>query len=152
MKIYSAFDLPESKPSNAGEEYRYTYRWAEDENGKKILVEDEKINIRDEIESFHDETKIENIIQRATYSVDAQRQLMGDEGMNMDLTALPENLMQAQNIMVKAKTEYAKLTDKQKAEFGSMTEYMATAGTEEWAKRLGYINKKPVEEEKHESE
>ena len=70
-KVYSMFDLPESKPTCAGLKERKTFRWAENENGEKILVEDETINIQEEIESFHDETRIENVIRRATYSVDA---------------------------------------------------------------------------------
>lgn len=155
MEFYSAFNPPESKPTCAGEETRKTYRWAENENGEKELVEDEEINIADEIESYHEETKISNIIRRATFDVNAANMLLGDSGNNgADLTTMPENLMEAQNIMVKAKAAYATLTPKQRAEFESIGEYMATAGTEEWAKKLGYITeKKEVKEEaKNESE
>lgn len=149
MEFYSAFNPPESTPTCAGEETRKTYRWAEDENGKKELVEDETINIHDEIESYHEETKITNIIRRATFDIDAANRLIGDNGADsVDMTQMPENLMEAQNIMVKAKAAYAALTPKQKAEFDGLSDYMATAGTEEWAKKLGYITeKKEVKEE-----
>lgn len=148
MEFYSAFNPPESKPTCAGEETRKTYRWAEDENGKKELVEDEEINIADEVESYHEETKISNIIRRATFDVNAANMLLGDNGNNgADLTAMPENLMEAQNIVVKAKQAYANLTPKQQAEFDGMADFMRTAGTEEWAKKLGYITKQPAEEE-----
>lgn len=147
MEFYSLGNHPESVPTNAGQETRKTYMWAEDENGEKKLVEDEEINIRDEIESYHEETKITNIIQRATFDVNAANKLLGDSGNEgADLTQMPENLMEAQNIMVKAKAAYAALTPKQQAEFGSISEFMATAGTEEWAKRLGYIAEKQKEE------
>jgi Spy/CpxP family protein refolding chaperone len=63
------------------------------------------------------------------------------------MTQMPENLMEAQNLMVKAKAAYAALTPKQQAEFNGLSDYMATAGTEEWAKKLGYITEKPVKEE-----
>lgn len=150
MQFYSAFNPPESKPTEAGKETRTTYMWAENEDGEKELVQDEVINIHDEIESYHEETKITNIIRRATFDVDAANRLMGDNGNGgVDMTQLPENLMEAQNIMVKAKTAYAALTPKQKAEFDGIADYMATAGTEEWAKKLGYITeKKEVKEEK----
>lgn len=147
MEFYSAFNPPESKPTCAGEETRKTYRWAENEDGKKILVEDEEINIADEVESYHEETKITNIIRRATFDVNAANMLLGDNGNEgADLTEMPENLMEAQNIVVKAKQAYANLTPKQKAEFNGMADFMKSAGTEEWAKKLGYIIEQPKEE------
>lgn len=148
MEFFSAFNPPESKPTNAGEETRKTYRWTENENGEKILVEDEEIKIADEIESYHEETKITNIIRRATFDVNAANKLLSDSGNNgADLTTMPENLMEAQNIIIKAKQAYANLTPKQQAEFNGMADFMRSAGTEEWAKKLGYIAKKPAMEE-----
>lgn len=147
MDFYSAYNPPESKPTCAGEKTRKTYRWAEDENGEKYLVEDEEINIADEIESYHEETKITNIIRRATYDVEAANQLMGDSGSaGADMTVMPESLMEAQNILVKAKQAYANLTPKQQAEFEGISDFMRSAGTEEWAKKLGYIKEKSVKE------
>lgn len=147
MNFYSAFNPPESKPTCAGEETRKTYRWAEDENGEKHLVEDEEITIADEIESYHEETKITNIIRRATFDVEAANQLLGDSGgAGADMTVMPENLMEAQNILVKAKQAYASLTPKQQAEFEGMSDFMRSAGTEEWAKKLGYISEQTVKE------
>lgn len=148
MEFYSAFNPPESKPTCAGEKTRKTYRWAENEDGEKILVEDEEINIADEVESYHEETKITNIIRRATFDVNAANMLLGDNGNNgADLTVMPENLMEAQNIVLKAKQAYANLTPKQKAEFNGMNDFMRSAGTEEWAKKLGYITEKQTKEE-----
>ena len=123
-----------------------TYRWAENENGEKELVEDEEINIADEVESYHEETKISNIIRRATFDVNAANMLLGDSGNNnTDLTAMPENLMEAQNIVVKAKQAYASLTPKQQAEFDGMADFMRSAGTEE-GQKLGYITEQPAKE------
>lgn len=148
MEFYSAFNPPKSKPTCAGEKTRKTYRWAENENGEKELLEDEEINIAEEVESYHEETKISNIIRRATFDVDAANRLLGDSGNNgVDLTAMPENLMEAQNIVVKAKQAYANLTPKQQAEFDGMGDFMRSAGTEEWAKKLGYITEQTVKEE-----
>lgn len=149
MKFHSAYNPPKTEPTNPGNENRYTYMWAENEKGEKELVEDEVINIHDEIESYHEETKITNIIRRATFDIDAANRLIGDNGTGgADMTQMPENLMEAQNLMVKAKTAYAALTPKQQAEFNGLADYMATAGTEEWAKKLGYITeKKEVKEE-----
>ena len=155
MEFYSAYNPPKTEPTNPGDENRRTYMWAENENGEKELVEDEIINIRDEIESYHEETKITNIIRRATFDIDAANRLIGDNGTGgADMTQMPENLMEAQNLMVKAKAAYAALSPKQQAEFDGLSDYMATAGTEEWAKKLGYITeKKEVKEEaKNESE
>lgn len=148
MEFYSAYNPPKSKPTCAGKEARKTYRWVEDENGKKELIEDEEINIADEVESYHEETKISNIIRRATFDVNAANMLLGDSGANgADMTTMPENLMEAQNIVVKAKQAYASLTPKQKAEFEDIADFMRSAGTEEWAKKLGYITEQPTKEE-----
>lgn len=148
MEFYSAFNPPDSKPTCAGEETRKTFRWAENEDGERILVEDEEISIADEIESYHEETKITNIIRRATFDVNAANMLLGDNGNgSADLTTMPENLMEAQNIIVKAKQVYANLTPKQQAEFNGMADFMRSAGTEEWAKKLGYITEQPAKEE-----
>lgn len=148
MEFYSAYNPPKTEPTNPGDENRRTYMWAENENGEKELVEDEIINIHDEIESYHEETKITNIIRRATFDIDAANRLIGDNGTGgADMTQMPENLMEAQNLMVKAKAAYAALSPKQQAEFNGIADYMATAGTEEWAKKLGYITEKPVKEE-----
>lgn len=147
MNFYSAYNPPESKPTCAGKETRKTYRWAEDEKGKKYLVEDEEITIADEIESYHEETKITNIIRRATFDMEAANQLLGDSGgAGADMTVMPESLMEAQNILVKAKKAYASLTPKQQAEFEGMGDFMRSAGTEEWAKKLGYIKEESVKE------
>lgn len=148
MEFYSAFNPPESKPTCAGEEKRKTYRWAENENGEKKLVEDEEIDIAEEVESYHEETKISNIIRRATFDVNAANMLIGDNGDGgADMTTMPETLMEAQNIVVKAKQAYANLTPKQQAEFDGMADFMQSAGTEEWAKKLGYITEQPAKEE-----
>lgn len=140
MEFYSAYNPPKTEATNAGDENRHTYIWAENEKGEKELVEDEVINIHDEIESYHEETKITNIIRRATFDINAANRLVGDNGEDgVDMTQMPENLMEAQNLMVKAKMAYAALTPKQQAEFNGLGDYMATAGTEEWAKKLGYV-------------
>lgn len=153
MEFYSAYNPPKREPTNAGDENRHTYMWAENENGEKELVEDEIINIRDEIESYHEETKITNIIRRATFDINAANRLIGDNGNeNADLTQMPETLMEAQNLMIKAKQAYANLTPKQQAEFNGLKDYMATAGTEEWAKKLGYITEKKEVKEETENE
>ena len=153
MEFYSAFNPPESKPTCAGEKTRKTYRWAENENGDRELVEDEEINIADEVESYHEETKISNIIRRATFDVNAANMLLGDNGNNnTDMTTMPENLMEAQNIIVKAKQAYASLTPKQQAEFDGMADFMRSAGTEEWAKKLGYITEEPKRKEKEDEQ
>lgn len=148
MEFYSAFNPPKSKPTCAGEETRKTYRWTEDENGEKELIEDEEINIADEIESYHEETKISNIIRRATFDVNAANMLLGDNGNDgVDMTTMPEDLMEAQNTVVKAKQVYANLTPKQQAEFNGISDFMRSAGTKEWAKKLGYITEEPAKEE-----
>ena len=92
-----------AKPTEAGETVRRTYLWERNEKGEKILVLDQTIDQQAEIDSYLEETKLENIIRRASIDPDLAARLVPDMGRGLqDATQMPENLMELQNIMLRA--------------------------------------------------
>ena len=59
-----------AKPTEAGESVRRTYLWERNEKGEKVLRLDQTIDQQAEIDSYLEETKLENIIRRASIDPD----------------------------------------------------------------------------------
>ena len=55
-----------AKPTEAGENIRRTYLWELNKKGEKVLTLDQTIDQQAEIDSYLEETKLENIIRRAS--------------------------------------------------------------------------------------
>ena len=90
-----------AKTTEAGEPVRRTYLWERNEKGEKVLKLDQIIDQQAEIDSYLEETKLENIIRRASIDPDLAARLVPDIGNGIqDATQMPENLMELQNIML----------------------------------------------------
>lgn len=158
MKIYNITTHREIQklPTSSGEKTRKTFRWEMDKNtGVKELVLDEEINIQDEIESYHEETKIENIIRRATFDPSFAERLGAPQGDGaiVDVVNMPGTLAEAQQLMIDVEQTWNKLPAEIKQKFNNDIDmYIHTYGTTEWANALGWIkesisNKSVKEEE-----
>ena len=64
-----------AKPTEAGESVRRTYLWERNEKGEKVLRLDQTIDQQAEIDSYLEETKLENIIRRASIDPDLAARL-----------------------------------------------------------------------------
>ena len=92
-----------AKPTEAGESVRRTYMWERNEKGEKVLTLDQVIDQQAEIDSYLEETKLENIIRRASIDPDLAARLVPDIGNGIqDYTEAPENLAELQNIILRA--------------------------------------------------
>ena len=81
-----------AKPTEAGENIRRTYLWEYNEKGEKILTLDQIIDQQAEINSYLEETKLENIIRRASIDPDLAARLMTNMGGGLqDATEIPKN-------------------------------------------------------------
>ena len=148
MKIYgltTAREVPK-EASASGDKIRRTYRWRHDSEGKKELTLDEEIDRDEEIQSFLEETKIENIIRRATFDPEVAQRLgasLGD-GEPIDYTEAPTTLAEAQNLMIQAEQTWDKLPSQTKQQFDNdVDKFIHDYGTLEWAKKLGILTEKP---------
>ena len=89
-----------AKPTEAGETVRRTYLWEINEKGEKALTLDQVIDQQAGIDSYLEETKLENIIRRASIDPDLAARLIPDMGGGLqDATEMPKNLMELHNII-----------------------------------------------------
>ena len=143
-----------AKPTEAGETVRRTYLWELNEKGEKILVLDQIIDQQAEIDSYLEETKLENIIRRASIDPDLAARLIPDMGGGLqDATEMPKNLMELQNIMLRAEQIWDEIPKEIKLKFDNdVDKFVASFGTVDWAKNLGiYQEKQPKETEQEEA-
>lgn len=142
-----------AKPTEAGESIRRTYLWQINEKGEKVLVLDQTIDQQAEIDSYLEETKLENIIRRASIDPDIAARLVPDMGGGLqDATEMPENLMELQNIILRAEQIWDEIPKEIKLKFDNdVDKFVASFGTIDWAKNLGIYQEKNPEEPKTEA-
>lgn len=143
-----------AKPTEAGETVRRTYLWEYNEKGEKNLTLDQIIDQQAEIDSYLEETKLENIIRRASIDPNIAARLIPDMGGGLqDATEMPENLMELQNIMLRAEQIWDDIPKEIKLKFDNdVDKFVASFGTIDWAKNLGiYQEEQPGEPKKEEA-
>lgn len=136
-----------AKPTEAGESVRRTYLWERDEKGEKVLRLDQTIDQQAEIDSYLEETKIENIIRRASIDPDIAARIKPDIGGGIqDFTEVPQTLAELQNIMIRAEQIWEEVPKEIKIKFDNdVDKFVASFGTVEWAKSLGIYKEKEDE-------
>ena len=119
---------------------------------KRPLTLDQTIDQQAEIDSYLEETKLENIIRRASIDPDLAARLVPDMGGGLqDATQMPENLMELQNIMLRAEQIWDEIPKEIKLKFDNdVDKFVASFGTIDWAKNLGIYQEKQPEEPKKE--
>ena len=138
-----------AKPTEAGEKVRRTYLWERNEKGEKVLKLDQIIDQQAEIDSYLDETKIENIIRRASIDPNIAERIAPDIGGGIqDFTEAPHTLAELQNIMIRAKQIWGEVPKEAKLKFDNdVDKFIASFDTVEWAKNLGIYQEKKAEPE-----
>lgn len=128
-----------AKPTEAGESVRRTYLWERNEKGEKKLKLDQIIDQQAEIDSYLEETKIENIIRRASIDPNIAERIAPDLGGGIqDFTNAPHTLAELQNIMIRAEQIWNEVPKDIKLKFDNdVDKFIASFGTVEWAENLG---------------
>ena len=141
-----------ANPTEAGESVRRTYLWERNEKGEKVLRLDQTIDQQAEIDSYLEETKIENIIRRASIDPDIAARIAPDLGGGIqDFTEAPQTLAELQNIMLRAEQIWEEVPKEIKLKFDNdVDKFISSYGTIEWAKNLGILKEKPKVEPKAE--
>ncbi|UPW41772.1 internal scaffolding protein [Peromfec virus RodF7_13] len=141
-EFYTAYKKPETKESPAGNKEEPVYEIEIDETGHKKIIETGKTNIYDMIQESLEQSKIENIVRRATEG-DANA-LSVVNGSYIDVTDMPSTLAEAQQFVIKAKNEFDTLPLQVRREYNfSAEQYIADYGTENWAKIIGIQKPEP---------
>lgn len=138
-----------AKPTEAGETVRRTYLWERNEKGEKVLRLDQTIDQQAEIDSYLEETKLENIIRKASIDPDIAARIKPDIGGGIqDFTEAPQNLAELQNIMMRAEQIWDEVPKDIKLKFDNdVDKFIESFGTVEWAKNLGIYQEEKAEPE-----
>lgn len=141
-KVRTKFDTPERYYSPIGSIYDNVYQEEIDpETGKKSLVISGKTNVYERIQQDLEGSKIENIM--AKLAAGDLTVLRSGDLIYADATEMPKTLMEAQNIVVKAKQEFENFPMEVKRLFNNSAEqYVSEMGTDKFLEKMGPYNEK----------
>ncbi|QCS36590.1 minor capsid protein [Capybara microvirus Cap3_SP_472] len=126
-------------PTDPGSEWANEYE-LQIVNKKKDLVYTGRHNLYEEIQKYKEECEIENILKRMSTG---DYSMLGEEGNYIDTEGMPDNLMDAQNSILKLQNEWLKLPVEIRKKFdNSLEAFVEESGSEEWLNKLGYETKK----------
>lgn len=140
-------ETAEAWPTKAGENVRRTYLWERNEKGEKVLKLDQIIDQQAEIDSYLEETKIENIIRRASIDPNIAERIAPNLGGGIqDFAEAPHTLAELQNIMIRAEQIWDEVPKEIKLKFDNdVDKFVSSFGTIEWAKNLGIYKEEQTE-------
>lgn len=139
VKFYNAYNRPITSAAPAGSKEEPVYRMDIDLKGNKTLIQTGYTNIYDIIQESLEQSKIENIIRRATEGDPYALTIMN--GQYIDTTDLPNTLADAQRFVIRAKEEFDQLPINIRRQFDMSAEkYIATYGTSSWINVMGIKN------------
>ena len=122
--------------SNPGSREANDYRVEIDDKGHKTLKFIGTHDIYQDIQSYAEECKIENIIARA--AAGDPEALNQRRGTYADITNTPKNLAEAQNIILRLSNEFDKLPLDIRAKFDNSKErFINDFGSDSWAEAMG---------------
>ena len=150
--VKTKFDEHKRYYCNAGSKYENVYQEQIDKKtGKLYLVKTGETCVYDLIQADLEDSKIENIIHKLAmndFSVLKQAQLT-----YADADDFPKNLMEAQNIVVKAKAEFDKFPAEVKTLFNNSPEqYVSEMGTEDFLTKMSPYNDSIAKHQKEEAD
>lgn len=117
------------------------YRVEIDDKGHKTLKFIGTHDIYQDIQSYAEDLKIENIIARA--AAGDPNALNQRRGTYADITDTPKNLAEAQNIILRLSSEFEKLPTEIRAKFDNSKEkFINEFGSDNWVEAMGL---KPTE-------
>lgn len=141
-----------AQPTAAGETVRRTYLWERNEKGERVLKLDQIIDQQAEIDSYLEETKVENILRRASIDPKIAERIAPDLGGGIqDFTEVPHTLAEIQNIMIRAEQIWGEIPKEIKSKFDNdVDKFIASFGSIEWAENLGIMTKNTPKTEPNE--
>lgn len=138
--VYTQFNRPKTIPVEPGNNFLNVYQEEILKDGTKGLVCTGKKNVYAMIQEELEASKIENIM-KAVAQGDLSR-LRTEQPTYIDATTFPKTLMEANNIVLKAKQEFEKMPDAVKKEFNYDSElYVSMMGTKEYLEKMAPYNK-----------
>lgn len=138
--IYTQTNRPKTIPTNPGDRFLDEFQEKITKNGTELIKIGKK-NIYEMIQVDLESTKIENILHAV--AMGDLSALQQREATYIDATEFPKNLMEAQNIVIKAQDEFKKMPKEVRELWhDNPYEYVAEMGTEEFLNKLSPYNEK----------
>lgn len=139
--VYTHFKRPKTIPTNPGDGYLEVFQEEILKDGTKGLVCTGKTNIYEKVQQDLEMTKVENILKAV--ALGDLSMLRAQDPVYIDATTFPKTLMEAQNIVVKAKSEFAKMPDEVKKIFDySAEQYVSQMGSKDFIEKMAPYNNK----------
>lgn len=139
MKFYSQYDPPKAEPTPSGDKFLSVFQEEITKDGKRELVSIGKTNVWDKIQEGKEKTEIQNVL--AAVAMGDLSLLKSQEPLYIDATTLPKNLMEANNIVLKAKQEFEKMPKEVREKFNfSADEYVNEMGSKEFFDKMAPFN------------
>lgn len=131
-KPYEDFKRTETP---AGNPIVKKYEHRIDDFGAKKLKEIGERNIYEEIQEYLEDSKIENLINRV---ISGDVSMLRPDGQYIDLTAMPKNMIEAQQIINDLQNTWKGLPVDLRAKYNhSVEEFIGASGTAEWMEDMG---------------
>lgn len=139
--IYSILKTPERKPTPEGTRFINTYQEQIDKKGKLTLKKIGETNVYERIQADAESCKIENILHAvAMGDLNALNQR---EATYCDATTMPKSLREAQDLVIRLRSEFYKMPVDVRKEFDNSPEkYVSLMGTEEFKQIMSPYNEK----------
>ena len=120
-------------------------KWQEQvEGGRLTITISSYENVYERVQADLEQCKIENILKQV--AMGDLRMLNQAEPMYVDATTMPKTLMEAQNLVLKAKAEFNKMPTEVKEKFNnSADQYVSEMGSKEFFEKMAPYNKKLAE-------
>lgn len=124
MEFYSRSKLPPKPYAPSGEQIVPTYGLKINKDGKQELVKNGQTNVYEKIQASREASLIYNVIERyQNGDIEALNQMQGQFG---DFTEMPENLAEAQQMIINAEEAFNKMPTEFRKEFNhNPMEFMA---------------------------
>lgn len=139
--IYSQIYKPPKQKTPIGNRYIKTYQEEINKKGTLSLKCTGKTCVYDMIQASAESCKIENILKAV--AMGDLSALQQREATYVDATTMPKSLMEAQNLVIRAKDEFYNMPLEVRKEFGNDPEkYVSLMGTNEFLDIMAPYNEK----------
>lgn len=123
--------------TNPGRAMQNEYGYVIDKFGRKILIKTGETNQYETIQEALEETKIENILQRASIG---DMSVFRPDGIYEDLTQLPTNLIEARRAMQNLENLWETIPQEIKNKYNNnLEEFIGASGSDGWLRDMGLI-------------
>lgn len=145
----TAYSEKERVNTSSGNRIQNEYQYEKNKKGEKILVKSGETDLYAKIQESHEETKIENVLKRV---VAGDNTVLRPDGIYMDTTEIPNNMIQAQQTMQTLENTWRTLPNEIKEKYNfDVGQFIAASGSKEWLINMGLLKedaKKIAEEVK----